>query len=86
MASPKYFTVETLDDTVVFSAVGSIGTLVEDQAREVYLVKRSVSGITPCRKPDACSGRSADAGSAQPLNIGCARNEAFHAKTAMPAG
>ena len=36
MASPRYFTVETLGDTVLFSAVGSIGTLVEDQAREEW--------------------------------------------------
>ncbi len=33
MARKKYFTVEQLDDTVVFSAIGDIGTLVEDEAR-----------------------------------------------------
>ena len=33
MSKPKYFTVEQADDAVIFSAVGSIGGLVEDAAR-----------------------------------------------------
>ncbi len=33
MSKPKYFTVEHADDTVIFSAIGSIGGLVEDAAR-----------------------------------------------------
>jgi len=36
MAKPKYFTVSQVDDAVVFSAIGSIGTLVEDEAREEW--------------------------------------------------
>lgn len=33
MSKPKYFTVECADDIVIFSAIGSIGGLVEDAAR-----------------------------------------------------
>ncbi|MCA9123740.1 MAG: STAS domain-containing protein [Planctomycetaceae bacterium] len=33
MSKPKYFTVEQSSDTVIFSAIGSIGGLVEDAAR-----------------------------------------------------
>ena len=33
MSKPKYFTVEKVDDTVIFCAIGSIGSLVEDAAR-----------------------------------------------------
>ncbi|MBC8354652.1 MAG: STAS domain-containing protein [Planctomycetes bacterium] len=33
MSKPRYFTVEQADDTVIFSAIGSIGGLVEDAAR-----------------------------------------------------
>ena len=33
MSKPKYFTVEHADETVIFSAIGSIGGLVEDAAR-----------------------------------------------------
>jgi anti-anti-sigma factor len=33
MSRPKYFTVEHADDIVIFSAIGSIGGLVEDAAR-----------------------------------------------------
>ncbi|MBI2477603.1 MAG: STAS domain-containing protein [Planctomycetia bacterium] len=33
MSKPKYFTVEQTGDIVIFSAIGSIGGLVEDAAR-----------------------------------------------------
>jgi anti-anti-sigma factor len=33
MSKPKYFTVEHVGDIVIFSAIGSIGGLVEDEAR-----------------------------------------------------
>jgi anti-anti-sigma factor len=36
MARPQYFTIEQLDDTIVFSAIGEIGTLVEDAARDEW--------------------------------------------------
>lgn len=36
LSKPKYFTVEQSGDTVIFSAVGSIGGLVEDAAREEW--------------------------------------------------
>lgn len=36
MAKPKYFTVEQDGDTVIFTAMGSLGTLVEDAAREEW--------------------------------------------------
>ena len=36
MSTPKYFTVEHEDDTVIFCAIGSIGGLVEDAARHEW--------------------------------------------------
>lgn len=36
MAKPKYFTVEQDGDAVIFSAIGALGTLVEDAAREEW--------------------------------------------------
>ena len=36
MKKPKYFRVDQEGDTLVFSATGSIGTLVEDEARDEW--------------------------------------------------
>jgi anti-anti-sigma factor len=36
MAKPKFFTVEQDGDAVIFSAIGALGTLVEDAAREEW--------------------------------------------------
>jgi stage II sporulation protein AA (anti-sigma F factor antagonist) len=36
MKKPKFFRVEQVGDTLIFSAVGSVGTLVEDEAREEW--------------------------------------------------
>ncbi len=36
MTNPKYFTIERSNDTVIFSAIGSIGGLVEDAARSEW--------------------------------------------------
>lgn len=36
MVKPRYFTVEKNDDVVIFAAIGALGTLVEDAAREEW--------------------------------------------------
>ena len=36
MSTLKYFTVEQADDTVIFCAIGTVGSLVEDAARDEW--------------------------------------------------